>query len=331
LGGLGSGTDKYIRSKREGRGDNPQITDDVKKIIAQELIPDYQFLLKNRDLIDWNQLRDRTFSNMRAMSYQRYPILVVDEAQDLSALQIHITLRLVSPETKSITFIRDSTQRIYKANYIWNDVGLTFGIGSELCLEKNYRNTREIAEVAASLMQHEPDQSDIDILDPSLTTKHGPKPTWIQGKYTQQKQFLAERIQGLDIAQESVGVFHIRRNDVSGLASYLRSKGLECVVFSEEEDSTNIQSAQGIFLSTLHSAKGLEFDHVFIVGYDDFFAPGPNRMPHRTTSAHVSSHRKLLYTAITRTQKTLTITSSTQEHSRFLQEIDPELLNIIRV
>ncbi len=331
LGRFGLDIDRYIRSKREGRGDNPEINDDIKRIIAQELIPNYQLLLKSSNLIDWNQLRDRTLSNIQTMSYQRYPILIVDEAQDLSALQIRITIKMVSLETKSLTFIRDSTQRIYKANYIWKDIGLTFGAGNKLCLEKNYRNTKAIAEVAASLMQHEPDQSDIDILDPSLTIKHGPKPTWVQGRYTQQKQYLVEKLQELDTTQDSIGILHIQRNEVSHLATYIRNNGLDCIVLLADEDSTNIRSTQGIGISTLHSAKGLEFDHVFIVGYDDFFAPGPNRILHRTTSAHITAHRKLLYTAITRAQKTLTITSSLQEYSRFLKEIPQKLLEIVRV
>ena len=109
----------------------------------------------------------------------------------------------------------------------------------------------------------------------------------------------------------------------------MRNSGYDCMVLRQDDETRH--APNGIYLSTLHSAKGLEFDHLFIIGYDDFFAPGPARLSHRETSAHLSAHRKLLYTAISRARKTLTITSSAGEYSRFLDDIDLNLLDIIRV
>ncbi|MTJ30244.1 AAA family ATPase [Aphanizomenon sp. UHCC 0183] len=332
LGRFGSDTMNYIESERIGRGSNPNIDDQTKRLIAEELVPAYQLALEESNYIDWNYLREQVFSFMRAgAEYEKYDILVVDEAQDLSALQIKILLELTSSDTNSITFIRDTTQRIYKNNYIWDDININFGISSKLDLGKNYRNTCEIAMVAASLMQsalnHE---NDIHILDPDLTETSGLKPIWIRGRYTNQKQYLLNTLGNIDISTESVGILHMRMLDVNELYGKLRSLGYDNCFLLRDED--NLKDASGgIYISTLHSAKGLEFDHVFIVGYDDFFAPGPNSLSHRSTSAHLSAHRKLLYTAITRARKTLTITSSINEYSRFLKEIDINLLQTIRV
>lgn len=332
LGRFGSDTMNYIESERIGRGSNPNIDDQTKRLIAEELVPAYQLALEESNYIDWNYLREQVFSFMRAgAEYEKYDILVVDEAQDLSALQIKILLELTSSDTNSITFIRDTTQRIYKNNYIWDDININFGISSKLDLQKNYRNTHEIAMVAASLMQSTLlEEDDIDILNPDLTETSGLKPIWVRARYIHQQQYLLNKLGNIDISTESVGILHMRMSDVNELAGKLWSLGYDNCFLLREED--NLKDASGgIYISTLHSAKGLEFDHVFIIGYDDFFAPGPYKLSHRSTSAHLSAHRKLLYTAITRARKTLTITSSINEYSRFLKEIDINLLQTIRV
>jgi superfamily I DNA/RNA helicase len=330
LGRFGLDTVKYIESKREGRGTEPAIDNETKIAIAQELVPNYQLLLRSANYIDFNQLRERVLDFMRAgIEYDKYDILIVDEAQDLSALQVQILLELVSPKTKSITFIRDTTQRIYKNNYIWNDINLNFGINSILDLEKNYRNTREIAMIAASLMETASlNEDDINVIDPVLIKNYGLKPIWARGRYTQQENYLFNALKSVNTNTESVGILHVRMSDVGLLGEKLKKLEHNCYVLNQD-DLDYAQS--GIYLSTLHSAKGLEFDHVFIIGYDDFFAPGPYKLSHRNTSAHLSSHRRLLYTAITRARKTLTITSSKGECSRFLKDIDDSLFNIINL
>ena len=331
LGRFGFDTFNYIESERIGRGSNPNIDKQTKRLIAEELIPAYQLSLQELNYIDWNDLREQVFSFMQAgAEYEKYDILVVDEAQDLSASQIKILLELTSSDTKSITFIRDTTQRIYKNNYIWDDINLSFGIGSELDLEKNYRNTREIAMVAASLMQSvSSEEYDIDILNPDLIETSGLKPVWLRGRYIYQQKYLLDTLGNINISTESVGILHIQTSSVNQLAIKLQSSGYDCFVLKDEDNLND--TFGGVYVSTLHSAKGLEFDHVFIVGYDEFFAPGSYNLSHRNTSAHLSAHRKLLYTAITRARKTLTITSSINEYSRFLNEIDTNLLQKIRV
>jgi superfamily I DNA/RNA helicase len=243
-------------------------------------------------------------------------------------LQIQIALELISQQTQAITFVKDGTQRIYKANYIWDDINLTFGPGTQLELLRNYRNTREIAQVAASFMRAETD-NDVNILDPSMTIRSGPKPIWVQGKYTIQKEYLKKQLRTLAINQESVAILHIQSRTVNELSQELINLGYICTILKQDDSRGYVP--YGIYLSTLNSAKGLEFDHIFIIGYDDFFAPGPSRLSHRETSAHLSTHRKLLYTAISRARMTLTITSSINQYSRFLNDIDQQLISLIRL
>ena len=207
LGRFGLDTDRYIRSEREGRGSIPVLSPDMKRAIAEELVPNYQLALQSSSLIDWDQMRDRVLSYLQTgVPFTHYEVVVIDEAQDLCALQIRIALELVSPQTRAINFIKDGTQRIYKANYVWDDVGLEFGPGTQLELEKNYRNTRQIARVAASLMRPEAQDDDLSILDPSMTIRSGPKPVWVKGRYTAQQDYLVRELREIDLDRDSVAI-----------------------------------------------------------------------------------------------------------------------------
>ena len=83
-----------------------------------------------------------------------------------------------------------------------------------------------------------------------------------------------------------------------------------------------------VVMMTMHSAKGLEFPHVFLVGFEDGLFPGLRAIGERE---EMEEERRLCYVAITRAKKTLTISYARQRMlygrtnaalpSRFLHEI----------
>ena len=93
---------------------------------------------------------------------------------------------------------------------------------------------------------------------------------------------------------------------------------------NEEEDQDQVH------LMTLHSAKGLEFPHVFLVGMEE------ELLPHRSSieEDNIEEERRLAYVGITRAQQSLTLTYAAKrkrfgemipcEPSRFLQELPEE-------
>ncbi len=88
-----------------------------------------------------------------------------------------------------------------------------------------------------------------------------------------------------------------------------------------------------VVMMTMHSAKGLEFPHVFLVGFEDGLFPGMRAIGDRE---EMEEERRLCYVAITRAKKTLTISYARQRmlygrtsaalRSRFLGEIPDELV-----
>lgn len=88
-------------------------------------------------------------------------------------------------------------------------------------------------------------------------------------------------------------------------------------------------------LMTIHQAKGLEFRHVFVVGLTEGLFPSHRSIRERGEKGE-EEERRLMYVAVTRACDTLTFVESegynynsgtSKYPSRFLQEIDPGLLD----
>ena len=95
------------------------------------------------------------------------------------------------------------------------------------------------------------------------------------------------------------------------------------------------QNADAVQLMTLHAAKGLEFPHVFLAGFEE------GLLPHQTSIDEdgIEEERRLAYVGITRAQRTLSLTMARTrkrygerilcEPSRFLEELPSDELEWI--
>lgn len=102
----------------------------------------------------------------------------------------------------------------------------------------------------------------------------------------------------------------------------------------EEENKSGEEEEDVVKMMTIHSAKGLEFDYVFITGMEENLFPSSLSLNSRK---EMEEERRLFYVALTRARKMVTLTNAQTryrfgslqfcEDSRFLEEIPEEFLN----
>jgi DNA helicase-2/ATP-dependent DNA helicase PcrA len=105
-------------------------------------------------------------------------------------------------------------------------------------------------------------------------------------------------------------------------------------------DADSYDGKPGVTLITLHSTKGLEFDHVFLTGMEEGICPHSRSF---NEDKGIEEERRLVYVGMTRARKSLTLTRAVYRRvfgneqqlraslpSRFLTEIPSELVATVR-
>jgi DNA helicase-2/ATP-dependent DNA helicase PcrA len=119
-------------------------------------------------------------------------------------------------------------------------------------------------------------------------------------------------------------------NEDKSLTAFLTDLALVADIDSMDDDN---EKADSIVLMTLHSAKGLEFPVVFLIGMEEGVFPHSRSL---TEEAEMEEERRLAYVGITRAEQTLFLTNAQMRTlfgrtnmnpaSRFISEIPEDLL-----
>lgn len=149
-----------------------------------------------------------------------------------------------------------------------------------------------------------------------------------------------------DRTPESVSKQENLQELLSGVKEFVDGKleqGIEAVSLSDflgevslltDQDTTK-ENEDAVTLMTVHAAKGLEFDNVFVVGVEEELFPSAMAMDSRE---QIEEERRLLYVAITRARLNCTISyaqsrfrngqTKPTQRSRFISDIEPSLLHL---
>lgn len=231
---------------------------------------------------------------------RRYRHIVVDEAQDLSPESIR-SLAGAIPADGSLTLFADYAQQIYGQRISWRSCGLQVA-KVEVFLD-NYRNSPEIARLAIAMAQMPHFTDSADLVEPRAPQRAaGAKPTLAGCSSPEEEAKMVAASAGSFRRLSRVGVLARTRAEarvaVSGLAG----------VRMLHDNLSRWEIGPGVYAGTYHSAKGLEFDVVFLP-----FC-GADRSPDRDTikafgyDEAASRESRLLYVGVTRARDELIIT-----------------------
>jgi hypothetical protein len=284
----------------------------------------------------WAQNVSQTLVQLAAegrWSPPTYDAVLIDEAHDFHSEWLRLAISCLNPQTNSLFVVHDSAQNIYRKGFSFKKVGIQIK-GRTRVLRTNYRNTREIADLAscflsygvkfaeADLMRDDEGQL-LEIIRPQTTLRTGPAPLLIGCEsYREECAETAARVKRWleknEYPPQEILILYVKRGAtptddryVRALLTALEEAGVEYEWITRDQQSKRkfLLSSPKVKVSTIHSAKGLDFGVVAIVGI--------SMLP--SSSERADMERKLIYVGLTRARHTLLITHC--KDSQFILEL----------
>jgi superfamily I DNA/RNA helicase len=250
---------------------------------------------------DWAGLPAAARASLaRDTAARRYKHIVVDEAQDLSPESIRSLAEAIPPDG-SLTLFADYAQQIYGQRVSWRSCGLKVA-KIEMFLD-NYRNSPEIARlgIAMSQMPHFTDSA--DLVEPRAPQRAaGAKPTLVR--------YPSPAAEAAAVAANAADFGKVAR---VGVLARTRSEARQAVhgikgVRMLHDNMMRWEIDSGVYAGTYHSAKGLEFDVVFLPFCGAARCPDTDTVATFGYDEAASRESRLLYVGVTRARDELVIT-----------------------
>jgi superfamily I DNA/RNA helicase len=240
----------------------------------------------------------------------QYTALLIDEAHDFQDAWLQMAARMVDASSQSLLVLYDDAQSIYqkkRKKFNFASLGIQ-AQGRTSVLRLNYRNTAEVLALAMHCAQGllaERAESDeaMRTVHPASAGRRGPLPVLVEAANQDQEaravaghvaQALADGVAPADIV-----ILARTRYQLAGIALALRRQGTECRSMSDAGQRMD-WAARCVKLLTMHSAKGLEFPLVYVVGLQV--------MPLKEEP--MEEEVRLLYVAMTRATQRLVLSAA---------------------
>lgn len=203
---------------------------------------------------DWAEMTSQFFAEPPAP--ETLADLLVDEGQDLSLG----FFRLTKFFAKNITVFADENQQLSDQNTTLDEIARAISADKQLELRRNYRNTAEIAAVAAKFFSGTPTGI------PELPTRHGEKP--ILRRYESDgdlAEFIARYVKAR--TNLNIGIACENKRMQFRLLRLLEERKLPVPVqmySSGSKHKTLDFESPAVTIVNFRSLKGLEFDTLFV-------------------------------------------------------------------
>ncbi|GAM10441.1 ATP-dependent helicase/nuclease subunit A [Geobacter sp. OR-1] len=280
-----------------------------------ERLTSEKVLHENQDMDYYNIVLEDALSKDLPDSL-RYDAILLDEGQDFSDRMLQVVMKCLNRKTDFLTIALDEGQDLYGQKRSWSNAGINVK-GRKRQLNVIYRNTKEIAEFANRFRNNNSKPCQEDNLQhnlfPDPRISNGPCPTLKQfTDFAKVIDYVAKEIKthaeagAFPLSEIAVMYTMKKLSKESGntipamLASALDRRGILNKWLSEDYRAKRSHdiTANSVTITTIHSAKGLDFAYVFLIGLD-LLEPG-ERWPREQIDS-------LVYVGITRARYQLEI------------------------
>lgn len=254
--------------------------------------------------------------------------LFVDETQDMNPLQFSL-LREMAGSDPDLFSVGDPNQSIYGFNganpQLMTEVLETWPDTQVLDLTRNHRSTASIIAAASTLLEagakgieparedgevpvirgYNTDAEEANAVATWLTNHHSPTSPWrtmaVLARTNRELERIAATLEFAGIPFERRGAEHSPASDLIGPREANRR-----IVDTDHPDA--------VALSTIHRAKGLEFQHVACIGWAEGILPNYNAQ----TDDEIAEEQRLAYVALSRAEHSLFVSySKAQDDPKF--------------
>lgn len=299
--------------------------------IMQPFYNMYQEALDARGEMDFTDCIIKATEICRKKLWRRYDYILVDEFQDISVDRYKFlqALRYDKPLTK-LFCVGDDWQSIFR--FAGSDMSLFydfekyFGFTEQCKIETTYRFHQPLIEKSSAFIQKNPKQK-----PKTITTPVGDvKSTDLTFVSCDGKEDVLEQVKRIvRMIPEKESILLMGRYNYDAVSvGYNRQ-----ISNNENSVSVNIEGRQIKFLS-VHSAKGLEADHVILVncnqgayGFPSLIEDDPilDFVLSQSESYPYAEERRLFYVALTRAKKMAYVLYDCLRPSPFISEFQPKL------
>lgn len=278
--------------------------------IILEIYHIYNQELKASNLYDFNDMIKIATNNINNnLIKTNYKYIIIDEFQDTSLNRFKLINAIIKQNNAKIFVVGDDYQSIYRFTGCNLDIFLNFNkLVNNLNiinLDYNYRNPKEIIDVANSFIMKNKNQ----IKKETICLKNINKPI-------------------------KICFYKNKRTAIEKILKYIDTKYLILGRNNKDKDLFNVQDKP--FL-TIHKSKGLEEDNIILINLTNNNNSLPSKIKNhkvinkiiKTDYYPYEEERRLFYVALTRTRNNIYLLVPKSNYSIFIKELMKKYKNYI--
>lgn len=304
----------YLLMSRTGRGGKVRMSA-ADRVVAFQIYREYIAFLKEKNKCAFAERYLYLSHNLHKISESfKYDHVLIDEAQDQSLAKMMVVAAL---SKKDVTISMDMNQRIYKQTWSMSQLGLK---SITKTLKIGFRCSSQNDALAESLRMHNPNASQEHA--PARGKDYGCFPLIkTLGSDIEQKRYFLNTVQEWKKQDPTatIGVLYVRNSQGIEYGSWLTERNIPFEFIKTDSYFSAIDP--GVKLATIYSAKGLEFDHVIMLDFNEGIIPNVKSADPELAQEEMIKFRNLAYVAITRARARLLICTHTRPSS-FIKEMD---------